>query len=104
MGHRQQQAAKTGPTALIVRRKIGAAIKRLAVRKQKTGKRPAALPGKGADGGLAACVDIRALVAVYFYRYKMFVNDFGDVSALVAFPFDDVAPMAPHRADVQQHR
>src|SRR5437660_5562004 len=98
IGHSQQDAAKTGPAALIVRRKIGSAVKRLAVWKQKASKGPTALSGEGADSGLIACVDIRPLVPVDFYGYEMLVNDFGDFGALVAFTIDDMAPVAPHRA------
>src|SRR6267154_689801 len=104
IGHSQQDAAKTGPAALIVRRKISAPIKRFAVRKQEAGKRPTTLSGEGANGGLVACVNIRPLVAVNFYGYEMLVNDFGDFGALVAFTIDDVAPVAPHRANIQQNR
>src|SRR6267154_4123442 len=81
IGHSQQDAAKTGPAALIVRRKISAPIKRLAVWKQEAGKRPTALSGEGANGGLVACVDIRSLVAVNLHGDEMLVNDFGDFGA-----------------------
>src|SRR5882762_2728666 len=102
--HSQQNTSKTGPPALIVGRKIGAAVKRLAVRKQETGKRPTALSGEGANGGLVACIDIRPLVAVDLHSDEMLVNDFGDFGALVAFAVDDMAPVAPDSADVQQYR
>ena len=99
----QQNSAKTGPPALIVGRKIGAAIKGFAVRKQEAGQRPTALPGKGADGGLVARVDIRALVAIDFHGDEMLIDNLGDFGALVAFAVDHMAPMAPHRADIQEH-
>src|SRR6266849_6854103 len=70
IGDRQQDPPETGPAALVIKREIRAAIKRLAIRKQKAGERPSALPGKGADGGLIPRVHIRALVAVDLHGHK----------------------------------
>src|SRR5260221_4523780 len=47
IGHGQQYAPETGPPAVIIRREIRATVKRLAIRKQKTGQRPSARSGKG---------------------------------------------------------
>src|SRR5260370_17188586 len=97
IGDGQQDAPETGPPALIVRGEIRAPIKWLAIRKEKAGERPSALPGKGADGGLVARVDIGALVAVDFHGHKMLVDNFTDFRVLVPFPFDYFAPVPPPR-------
>src|SRR6266446_6135293 len=98
----KENAAKSGAAHLVLGREIRAAKKRLAVGKQKTGERPAALPGDGADRGLVARVHVGALVAINFYGHKMFVDDFGDFSVFVAFAVDDVAPVAPDGADIEE--
>src|SRR4029077_13570779 len=67
IGDGEKNAAETGAAHLIFGREIGAAEKRLAVGEQKTGERPAALSGDGADGGLVAGVNVGALVAIDFY-------------------------------------
>src|SRR5713101_5500626 len=76
-GH--QNAAESRAATLIVRRKIRAAIKWLAIRQQKSRKRPTPLTGERADRRLIAGIDVRALVAVDFYGNEMLVDDLGDV-------------------------
>ena len=102
IGDSKKNAAESGAAHLIVGREIGAAEKGFAVGKQKTGERPTALAGDGADRGLVAGVDVGALVAIDFYGDEMFVNDFRDLGVLVAFAVDDVAPVAPHGADIEE--
>ena len=104
IGDGQKDAAKSGAAHLVVGRKIGAAKKGFAIGKQKAGKRPAALARDGADRGLIARVDVRPFVAVNFHGDEMFVDDFGDFEVLVAFAVDDVAPVAPDRADIEEDR
>jgi len=60
------------------------------------------LAGNGTDGGLVAGVHVRALVAVDLHSDEMFVDDFGDFGVLVAFAVDNVAPVAPDRADIEE--
>ena len=48
-GHGRENAAETGPAARIVGRKIRAAEKRAPIGQKKSGERPAALSGNGAD-------------------------------------------------------
>ena len=77
-GDGEQQAAETGAAHLIFGRKIRAAEKRAAVGQKKTGQRPAALSGDGADGRLVARVDVGAFVAIHFDGNKIVADDFGD--------------------------
>ena len=102
IGDGEQQAAETGAAHLIVGREIGAAEKRFSIGEKKSGERPAALAGDGADGGLIAGIDVGALVAIDFYGDEMFVDDFRDFRIFVAFAVDDVAPVAPDGADVEK--
>ena len=102
IGDREEDAAKTGAAHLVFRWKIRAAEKRFAIGHQEAGERPAALSADGADGGLVAGVHVGAFVAIHFYGHKMFVDDFGDGGVFVAFAVDDVAPVAPDGADVEE--
>src|SRR5258708_3092379 len=101
-GH--QNAAESRTATLIFRRKIGAAEKRLAIWEQKSRERPTPLAGERADRRLIAGIDIRAFVAIDLYGDKILVDDPRDVRILVALAVDDVAPMAPHRTNIQEHR
>src|SRR5579864_3907227 len=67
-GH--QYAAESRAAALIFRREVGAAVKRLAIGQQKPRERPTPLAGKRADCGLITGIDVRSLVAVDFYGNK----------------------------------
>ena len=102
IGDGQKNAAESGATHLVFGREIGAAKKGFAIGEQKSGERPAALAGNGADGGLIAGVDVGPLVAIDLHGDEMFVDDFGDLGVFVAFAVDDVAPVAPDRADVEE--
>src|SRR6266436_1328359 len=50
IGDGEKDAAESRAAHLVFGRKIGAAEKRFAIREQKTGERPAALAGNGANG------------------------------------------------------
>src|SRR5262249_51703094 len=56
------------------------------------------------DGRLVARIDVGPLVAVHLYGYEMLVDDFRDHRIFVALAVNDVAPVTPHRADIQQDR
>ena len=73
-----------------------------AVGQQKSRQRPAALTGDRADGGLIARIDVGTLVAIDFHGHKILVDNLGDFGVLVTLAVDDVAPVAPHRADIEQ--
>src|SRR5713226_9130773 len=102
IGDGEKDAAETRAAHLVFWWEIGAAEKGFAVGEQKTGERPAALAGNGADRGLIARINVGALVAIHFYGDKVFVDDFGDFGVLVAFAVDDVAPVAPDGADIKE--
>ncbi len=102
VGNRKQNAAKSRAVHLIFRRIIGAAIERLTIGHQETGQRPATLPANRADRGLIARVDVGPLVAIHFDRHEMFIDELGDFRILVALAVNHMAPVAPHRADIEQ--
>ncbi len=102
IGDGEEDAAETGTAHLIFGREISAAEKWLSVGKKKASERPAALAGDGADGGLVTRVDVGALVAIDFHGDEMFVDDLGDFGVFVAFAIDDVAPVAPDGADIEE--
>lgn len=60
--------------------------------------------GEGADRQLVAGVDIGPLVPVDFNRNKMFVDETGDLFIFITFPVNDMAPMAPRSADIEEDR
>ena len=102
VGNCQQDLLETGTSPLIVGRKVGSTVKRMAIGSEKDGQRPAAGAGDGRDCKLIAAVDVRPLVAIDLHRDEFAIDDLGDVGALVGFAVHDVTPVAPHRADVEQ--
>src|SRR6202142_3289981 len=104
LSNAQQNAAKSRPPHGIVRRKIRAAKKRFSLRRKKSRQRPAALPRNRADCGLIACVHVGPLVSIYFHRDIVLVDHRCDFRILVALAVNHVAPVAPHRANVEQDR
>ncbi len=103
-GNAGEHALETWPAISVVRRKIGAAVKRLAVRSKKRGQRPSALAAHSAHGSLIPAVDIRPLIAIDLHRDEMFVHNRGNFRIIVGLAIHDVAPVAPHRANIEQHR
>src|SRR5260370_33669635 len=57
----EKEVAESGAAHLVFGREIGAAEKRFAIGKQKTGERPTALAGDGTDRGLIAGVNVGAV-------------------------------------------
>src|SRR5882762_947631 len=99
-----QHALETGSPPLILRRKIGAAVERLSLRCEEGSQRPPTLSADGADGCLVTAVDVRPLVAVHLHRNEIFVHDLRDFRVVIRLAIHHVAPVAPHRADIEQHR
>ncbi len=89
---------------MIVRREISSAVKRLAVGRKKRGQRPAALPADGTDRHLIAAVNVGPLVAVHLHRHEALIDDLRDLRTVVRLAVHHMAPVAPHRANVQQDR
>ena len=102
LSHGQEDATEAGAAHAVFGREIGAAKKGLAVGKEKTGEGPAALAGEGADGGLVACVHVGALVAIHFDGDEVLVDQGCDLGVLVALTVNDVAPVAPDGADIEE--
>ena len=103
LGNREQDALESGPAAGVVGREIGATEERFSIRGEKGGERPAALSGKRADGGLIARVDVGAFVAIDLYWDVELVDHRGDFGIFIALAVDDVAPVAPHGTDIEEH-
>src|SRR5262249_12628293 len=99
----QQHAAKARTSHLVFGREICSTEKRFAIRQQEAGERPSALAGNGADRGLISRIDVGTLVAVYFHRDKVLVDDFGDFGVFGTLAVNNVAPVAPDGADVEKN-
>ena len=103
IGNTLEDAAKTRTAHGVDGREIRAAVKGAAVRKQKSGKRPAALSGNGVDGGLISGIHVRAFIAIDFHGNKQPIDQRGQFGIFVALPVDHVAPVTPHRSDIEQN-
>ena len=99
-----EDLAEGGPPIGGLRRKVGATEKELGVGSQETGERPASLPGDGLDAALVARVHVRPLVAVHFDADEVPVQEIGKPGVFVGLGVHHVAPVAPHRADVEENR
>jgi hypothetical protein len=53
---------------------------------------------------LIARVDVGTFVAIHFHRNEQAVDEFSDFRILVALAIDDVAPVAPDGADIEENR
>ena len=102
--HARQDGAKAGPPELSVGGEIGAAEEHLAPRREKGGQRPAALLSQHLHRALISRVHVGTLVAVYLDADEILVEEGRQLRALVGLTIHDVAPMAPHGANVEQHR
>ncbi len=104
-GDFHQDAAKSRPAVrVVVRREVGAAEKHFALGRQECRERPAALPAERLHGALVARVHVGPLVAVHLHAHEIAIQDLGDRGIFVRLAVHDVAPVAPHRADVEQDR
>ena len=103
IGNSQQDAFESRPAHRVFRREIGAAEKWLAVGRQERSQRPAALPGNRADRRLIARIHVRPLVAIHLHGHIKFVDHRRDLGIFVALAVNHVAPVAPHRANIQQN-
>ena len=83
-------------------RKVRAAVKRPSVGKQKDSEGPATPAGHGGHGGLVARIHIGALIAIHFDGDVQAIDQLGQTRIVITLAIDDVAPVAPDRADVQQ--
>ena len=100
--HGHQDAPHARPAVAIVARNVRAAKVGSAVGREKRGQRPSALPADGRHRGLVARIHVGPLVAIHFHGDKKPVDERRDLRVFVRFTIHDVAPVAPHRADVEQ--
>ena len=104
VGNRHQNFLEARPAPLIDRREIGASVKRPAIRSEEHRQRPATGAGDRGDRELIAAVDIGPLIAIDLHGDELAIDDLRGLGALVGFAIHHVAPVAPHRANVQQDR
>ena len=102
IGNSQQHSFEAGTPVLIARGKVSAAIKRLAVGCQECSERPSTLSTDGADGGLISAIDVGAFIAIHFHCNKTLIDDLRDFSVVIRLAIHHMAPVTPHRANVQQ--
>ena len=74
-----EHPSHSGATVIVVRRKIGASVKGLAVRCEECSEWPPALPGQRAHCGLIAGINVRALVPIDFHRNVVLIDNPRDV-------------------------
>ena len=102
VGDGGQDALEAGAAHAVFGWEVSAAEKGLSFGRKETSQWPAALSGNGADGRLVARIDVGALVAVHFDWDVELVDERCDFGVLVALAVDDMAPVAPDRADIEQ--
>src|SRR5271166_2053820 len=103
IGNAQQHAPKTWTTITILGWEVCAAIKRLPVGCKKRRQRPSALPAYRLHGSLIAAVNVRTLVAIHLHRDEMLVHDRRNLGIVIGLAIHHMAPVAPHRTNVEQH-
>ena len=99
-----KHARKSRHAVAVFRRKIGAAVKRLAVRREKHRHRPAAAPGQHLHGVHVNLIEVGPLFAIDFDADEMLVHQRGDLFVLERLPLHDMAPVTGRVADLQQDR
>ena len=95
---------KRGHAVPVLRREVGAAVERHAVRREEHGHRPAAAAGHGLHGLHVDLVDVGPLLAVDLDVDEEAVHERGDLVVLERLALHDVAPVAGRVADREQHR
>ncbi len=100
--HGQQHAPDPRPPVAVVARNIRAAKVRPPVGRQKRRQRPSALPADRRHRRLVARIHVGPLVAIHLHGHKKLVDHRRDFRIFVRLAIHHVAPVAPHRADVEQ--
>ena len=88
----------------IVGRKISSSVKRLAIGCKKSRERPPPLSAHRADRGLIAAVNIRTLISIHLHRDEVLIHDRGNSRIVIGLAVHHMAPVAPHRPNIEQHR
>ena len=99
-----QHLDETRPPPPRRRRKVGAAVERLAVRRQPHAHRPPAGAGRGLDEHHVHAVDVRPLLAVELDGDEIAVEHVRDAPVLERLVRHDVAPVARRVADREEDR
>ena len=105
-GDALQYFAETGHPHARCRREVSAGKKRrVTVRRERHGQRPAAGPlGQELMRGLVDFVEVRAFLAVDFDAHKQFVHARGDGFVFKTLALHDMTPVARRVANRQQNR
>src|SRR5207245_4823526 len=102
-GYLPQHRRESRPSEVVLlRREIRAAVEHLALWREERGERPAALARECLDRALVARVHVGSLVAVHLDAYEVRIEELRHPGILVRLAVHDVAPVAPHRPDVEQ--
>ena len=102
VGRRLQHTAEAGDAAPVLRRVVGAAVKRLQVRGQEDAHGPAAGATDGDHGVHVDGVQVRAFLAVNLDADEEAVHDLRDSRVLERLALHDVAPVARGVADAEE--
>ena len=102
--HGQQNASDSRPAVPLVARNVGAAEVRPPIRREKRGQRPPSLPADRRHRRLVARVHIRSLIAIDLHGHKMLIDERGHLGVFIRFAIHHVAPVAPHRSNVEKNR
>src|SRR6185437_4707799 len=104
MRHGQQHTLEARPAIALLRRKVRSAEVRLALRRQKRRQRPSSLSADRGHSRLITRIHIRPLIPIHLHRDEVVVQHRRGLIVLIALAVHHMAPVAPHRADIQQHR
>src|SRR6059036_1648869 len=89
---------------VLLRGEVGAAEENFALGRETRREGPAALTGERLHGALVARIHVGPLVAVHLDAHEVAIEGLGDACVLIRLAVHDVAPVAPHGADVQEDR
>jgi len=104
LGHRLEHARKAGPPVTVLRRKIAPAVVGAPIGSEESREWPSPLPADRRNRRLVARVHVGALVAVHLHGHKLPVDERRDLFIFIRLAVHHMAPVAPHRPDVEQHR
>src|ERR1700686_2091495 len=102
-GDGKQHALETRPPITIGGREVGATIKWFAIGSEKRSKWPSPLACKRRYRDLIAAVNIRTLVAIDLHCYVMLIHNRRHFWIVIGLAIHHVTPVAPNRANVQEH-
>ncbi len=104
LGDLRQHLGEPRAAPLGGRRKVGAAVKRLQLRRQPDAHRPPARAGGGLDKVHVDAVDIGTFLAIDLDGHEVLVENGGDGFVLERFVLHHVAPVAGRVSDREKDR